>query len=162
MKTLVYTIQHRLNKLHDELIAAIPALAPVGVPPNRDAVFSISGDGILLTLIVPDAISEPQIQAVLAAHDPTTPSAAEIATATANANEQTLRDRADQAVATLESAYANWTTLTAVQKDQALRLQMRATSTLLRLQLRKLGTIPDPPAPLLPGKSQAHPTAPSN
>lgn len=53
-------------------------------------------------------------------------------------NDQLLRDRVDQALENLGAAHANWATLTAPQKDAALRLNVRVTLALARLQLRKL------------------------
>lgn len=56
----------------------------------------------------------------------------------AAANETTLRDRADAALDTLENAWGSWGTLTAAQKDAALKLNVRVTIALARLVLRKL------------------------
>jgi hypothetical protein len=53
-------------------------------------------------------------------------------------SETTLRDRAETSIATLEQAYAGWATLTAAQKDAALRLTVRVAATLARLVLRRL------------------------
>jgi hypothetical protein len=73
MKTLTFTQAHHLGKLHDELLAAIPALQPTGTGDERQAVMTVSGDGQTLTLQVPDGADEAAIQAVVAAHDPTPP-----------------------------------------------------------------------------------------
>lgn len=56
----------------------------------------------------------------------------------ASANEVTLRDRAEQAITTLENAHAGWASLTAAQKDGALRLTVRVVVALARLVLRRL------------------------
>lgn len=53
------------------------------------------------------------------------------------ANEDTLRSRAESALATLEQAVANWDSLTAAQKDGALKLTVKATAGLIRLALRR-------------------------
>ncbi len=53
-------------------------------------------------------------------------------------NEGTLRSRVDQAVTTLETAWTNWDSLNATQKDNAAKLSLRVTAGLARLQLRKL------------------------
>lgn len=68
---------------------------------------------------------------------PDPPTAAEL---TAEKNETTLRDRADQSIATLEQAWTGWGALTAAQKDAALKLTVRVVITLARLTLRKLDT----------------------
>jgi hypothetical protein len=57
---------------------------------------------------------------------------------TADANDRTVRDRLDTALANLEAANANWATLTAAQKDAATRSAVRASAGLIRLQLRRL------------------------
>lgn len=74
MKTLTYTQPHHLSTIHDELIAAVPALAPeVGADGRRVARASVSGDGSTLTLRVPDDTDEAAVLAVVEAHDPTPP-----------------------------------------------------------------------------------------
>ena len=55
-----------------------------------------------------------------------------------SANDRTLRDRVEQGLSALAAAHANWGALTAVQKDTALRLNVRVTLALARLQLRRL------------------------
>lgn len=52
-------------------------------------------------------------------------------------NETALRDRADQAVGTLENAVAGWANLTAAQKDGAIKLAIRVVIALARLRLAK-------------------------
>jgi hypothetical protein len=49
-----------------------------------------------------------------------------------------LTQKATQAIANLETADANWTTLTATQKDAASRLAVRVSAKLARLALGKL------------------------
>lgn len=70
--------------------------------------------------------------AIVANHDGRTRVAAEAAV------EASLRSKARNAIATLESADANWASLTNVQKDAALRLCVRATAKLARLAVRQL------------------------
>ncbi len=53
-------------------------------------------------------------------------------------NEGTLRTRVDAAVTVLETAWTNWDSLNATQKDNAAKLSLRVTAGLARLQLRKL------------------------
>jgi hypothetical protein len=74
MKRLAFTRIHLLDKLNDELLAAIPALAPkANADSELEAVFTISGDGDELVLEVPDDVDEKAIAAVVDAHDPTPP-----------------------------------------------------------------------------------------
>jgi hypothetical protein len=67
MKTLNYTQAHNAARLYDDLIAAIPSLAPT----NGAANLLISSNGTALKLTVPDSLNEALIPPVLAAHDPT-------------------------------------------------------------------------------------------
>jgi hypothetical protein len=67
MKTLSYTQAHNAARLYDEMIAAIPSLAPT----NGAANLLISSNGNALALTVPDGTNEALIPPVLAAHDPT-------------------------------------------------------------------------------------------
>ena len=66
MKTLTFTKPHDLSQLHDEILVAIPALRPKDGPVMR-----VEGLGDQIFLYVPDAASEPAIQAVVNAHVPT-------------------------------------------------------------------------------------------
>lgn len=72
MKRLHYTRTNNLSKLHDELLAAIPALRPI---PNDDGklvvVMRVEGRGDDIWLTVPDDADETAIAAVVDAHDPT-------------------------------------------------------------------------------------------
>lgn len=74
MRRVRYSRPHHLTKLHDELVAAIPVLAP---KPRKDGAlyspFTLSGDGTNLELQVPDDADTAAITAVVTAHDPTPP-----------------------------------------------------------------------------------------
>jgi hypothetical protein len=105
--------------------------------------YRIATNGDTLTLTVPDGADEQQIAAIIDAHDLVFKAANRKTVtwtelAAADANETTLRSRADAALANLETAYENWPTLTQAQKDAALRLTVRVSAALVRLQLRKL------------------------
>lgn len=69
MRSITRALAHHLGKLQGEIIAAIPALAPVG----GVAAFGIAGDGVTLRLEVPDQFHDALLDPVLAAHDPTPP-----------------------------------------------------------------------------------------
>jgi hypothetical protein len=75
--TLTYTHPHHLSKLSDELMAAVPSIAPVPGPDGVNmAVMTLSDDGgDVITMTVPDEADEAAIAAVVAAHDPTPPPA---------------------------------------------------------------------------------------
>lgn len=72
MKTIIRNQANDLAKLHDELLAAIPALRPVpGARGLPQAVMLLEARGNRITLQVPDDVTETQVDAVLAVHDPT-------------------------------------------------------------------------------------------
>lgn len=70
MKTLNYTMSSNLSLLNDEIMTAIPALAP-----TRDAngagtpVMITKGNDTSVQLTVPDDTDEAVVQAVIDAHD---------------------------------------------------------------------------------------------
>jgi len=70
MKTLHYQMPNNLSLLHDQIMAGIPALAPVrddegiGTP-----VMTVEGDGSNVWLTVPDDTDEAAVQTVIDAHD---------------------------------------------------------------------------------------------
>jgi len=108
-KKLQYRIPNKLDVLHDELHAA-------GFRPEV-----VSGSGDDITLMVPDTTDLAAIGAIVAAHDPTKPTA-------------TALDAADRAeiAAKLRAALDGWATLTAAQKDALLRLCVRGVLRLVR------------------------------
>ena len=63
--TLTYQGTFRLGKLHDELVDAIPALAPTGTGIESQSVFTLAATSDGITLEVPDTIQEPQVAAEL-------------------------------------------------------------------------------------------------
>lgn len=64
---LHYERPNDLSKLHDELLAALPALRPTEGGP----VLAVEGLGDDIWLTVPDDADQDAIAAVVAAHDPT-------------------------------------------------------------------------------------------
>lgn len=69
MKTLHYTKPHNLGALHAELLAAIPTLRPVAGPDTvLQAVASVQDRGNEVYVIVPDAVADADVAAVIAAH----------------------------------------------------------------------------------------------
>lgn len=103
MKRLYFRRPNRLSPLHDELLAAIPALSPV---PNArgelQAVMHVEGLGDDIWLTVPDDADEAAINAVVQAHNPLAPrppTAAEITQA------QAISDKADALVEKLSKPF---------------------------------------------------------
>ena len=68
MKKLTYARTHHLSKLSDELIAAFPAWIKMNPDGSREALFSLSGDGLQITFWVPDTQDEAAVGVVVAAH----------------------------------------------------------------------------------------------
>lgn len=79
MKNLRFNKPNNLSLLHDELIAAIPALSPQPIPGETSPdgqelmgpVMTVEGLGDDIWLGVPDEMDEAAIAAVIAAHDGT-------------------------------------------------------------------------------------------
>lgn len=68
---LVYQKPHLLSKLVDELLT-IPELQPITINGEKRAVFILQGDGVNISLIVPDDAPRSKIDEIIQAHDPTT------------------------------------------------------------------------------------------
>jgi hypothetical protein len=136
---LTYTTPHRLNKLHDELLAALPALRP-----DRESGYAgagVTGDGTTLVIEVPDDTDEQAVNAVVVAHDASTPGIEE----TAGVTERTLDERLEQQLPILRTAIAAITasppTLFAGLSNQErvfLRRLARNQADLIKLRLRDL------------------------
>lgn len=72
MKRLQFDRPINLGRLHDQLIAQVPALAPQpGAGGMLQAVMTVEGGTDRAILTVPDEADEAAIQAVVDAHDPT-------------------------------------------------------------------------------------------
>lgn len=69
MRALHYERPVHLDRLHDELLAALPALRPQAGRP----VLAVQGTPAEVWLLVPDDADEPSIAAIVEAHDPTPP-----------------------------------------------------------------------------------------
>lgn len=66
---LTYVHPHKLSFLHDEILAAVPEVAPV----DGQAVMLIQGNGETVTITVPDDLPESVVAAITAVvetHDP--------------------------------------------------------------------------------------------
>lgn len=72
MKRLHFVKPNALSILHDELVAALPALrpVPVGADLRVSPVMTVEGRGDDIWLTVPDDADAAAIGAVVAAHDP--------------------------------------------------------------------------------------------
>lgn len=127
MRQLVFVHPHRLWKISEELIAAVPALQPETLPDGTlRARVGVTGDGVTLTLYVPDNAPDAAIAAVVAAHDPTTPSASEARETTRQAHEAAWRTELGTLLVKLEAG-----TATAAE-------QRRVAALLVRILLRLL------------------------
>jgi hypothetical protein len=104
----------RLEKLHDEIAAASVAVELcAGVP----------GSGRVVVRVA-DGTARSAVDAAIAAHDPTTPSARA---------QQAATDAANRAAAppALRTAVASWGSPSAAQKDDVLRHLARAMAAVL-------------------------------
>jgi len=112
MGTIEYDEAVRPGKLHEELRAAIPELVEMeGSIPRALYQLSLQGDGSGITLTFPDSVDPALVQAVLDAHDASTPSAGEAAE---DQRRQKLR-------AFLRQTDAEWASRTPTQQLNALR-----------------------------------------
>jgi hypothetical protein len=126
-KRLTYSRPHRLAKLAGELAAAVPALRPsVSADGVLTANMLLSGDGQALALVVPDSVPEATVAAVVAAHDPTAPSAEETRDTARAANEDAWKTELRALLVRLEAG-------TATAADQR-----RVAGLLVRIVLRVL------------------------
>ena len=103
-KTLSYQGDYLLGKLQEELVAGVPGLAPAKGELGPEAVFALWGDEQSVTLVVPEEVAEPEVAAVVNAHDPTTPSPAEAEQAEEDANELSIKERLEQQIPVLQAA----------------------------------------------------------
>lgn len=127
MRTLTFTRPHRLGKIADELLAGVPALrATANAAGELVARSAVSGDGATLTLSVPDAAPDAAIAAVVAAHDPTTPSATDTRDAARQAHESAFGTELQALLVKLDAG-------TATASDQR-----RVAALLVRIVLRLL------------------------
>ena len=70
MKILTHTLANNLTQLHEELLAAIPALRDETIDGGPQAVRMGTGLSNTVKLHVPDAADEAAIQTVIDAHTP--------------------------------------------------------------------------------------------
>lgn len=56
-----------------------------------------------------------------------------------DAAREQMQDRLAQSVDTMQAAWSNWDTLTAAQKDNAMRLTLRVAMTLARFVVARWG-----------------------
>lgn len=140
-KTLVYQRANRLGKLAGELMAGVPALRPVlNTVGELVSVASFSGDGVSVTIYCPDNTPEPTVAAIVAAHDPTTPSATEARDALRATNAAAWRAdlRDSRARAALLAGRVTANTATAAETRELLALQARLLDRLGKVALDDL------------------------
>jgi hypothetical protein len=76
MKEITATKPHNLGQLLEEIEAGVPALRPVTVGGERQAVMSVTGRGDEIVVLVPDetgAADVAAVEAVIASHAPRPP-----------------------------------------------------------------------------------------
>ena len=141
MQEATYTHPNRPSKLYDEMLAAFPQLGTA--PMESNELLQISGDGAIVWLRFPDDLLEPDVAAVVAAHDPSTPGGTEVLADAEVANERTLDDRLELQLSNLRVAIdamtANPPTLFAGLSNQErvfLRRLARNQADLIKLRLR--------------------------
>jgi hypothetical protein len=73
MTTKRYDTPVRLPKLTEELAAAFPAWTTTNAAGERTAHYSVEGDATFVQITWPEATPVAEVDAVVAAHDPTRP-----------------------------------------------------------------------------------------
>jgi hypothetical protein len=144
MRTILRTQPNQLQKLHEELLAAIPALAPtVDAAGFKHAVFDLLGDEDDLTIIVPDTVTDAAVDAVLAAHDASTPSLTEQLAAAAKVDRATLVTQYNTMLAGLETIQGHHASISqhaATLAGITFTGTLAQTQTKLQQTLQPLGT----------------------
>jgi len=128
MKRLSYRQPVHLSKLHDELLAAIPALAGEREPGQPR--LRVAGDATSAQLDVDDQADEATIAAIVAAHDPTPPPDK------AALQRDAIRPRISELEQLADKLAAG--TATAAERTRALELACRICARLARLELNQL------------------------
>ncbi len=117
------TTTGRPEKLADEILAAFPVLA---------ADLRLEYRGSVIVTSLPDDADVAGVQAVIAAHNPNTPSAAELATTERTAATTDLRGQASDALTRLDAIIAAESTMTTNQLRIAVVDIARMTRRLVR------------------------------
>ena len=113
---LEYQKPHALSQLHDEILAAVPAVAPqVGADGRRHPVMTVHGTGETIVLLIPDGINRVPIDLVVSAHVPIPPY-------------DPTADQAELATldAQLDTDYATWDSLPLPQQLAVFKKRLRA------------------------------------
>ena len=99
MKTLHFVKANNLSALHDEILAAIPSLAPVRDSEGKGTpVMRVEGNASDIWLTVPSDANEAAIEAIIGAHDGTLP------------QPDPSAERKTRIVELLQTGRGNWTT----------------------------------------------------
>ena len=68
MPTFTYTTPIELSRLHDEIMAAVPATQPIVSRGERVPVMHLEQGGGVTSITVPDGVTKAEINAVVRAH----------------------------------------------------------------------------------------------
>jgi hypothetical protein len=123
MKRLRYTRAHKLNLLHDQLLAAGIALAGSPETTGPDA----------FMIPVQDDVADSVVEAIINAHDPSQPSVAEQIEQERNQASAALRTQYQQAMTRLTDIVQDGSTYTAAQQRDAIVDLARGQRALLAL-----------------------------
>ena len=133
-KKLTYQGLFKAHLLADELLAAFPSWG--GVTSEGTSRMQSKPDGTAVYLFVPDNADEGEIQAVIDAHDPNALSVGEQREQDRNQDDRDLGGRYVVAMNFLDTAIADWPSMTASQKQQWLLNNFDEVLKIIRAILR--------------------------
>jgi hypothetical protein len=137
---LTFTRPHRPGKLADELFAAFPTWRQTGPDGRFRTEVVVETDGDTIRLTVPEGTNPAAVQAVIDAHDPSTPSAGEQQEI---ADRGSLQELADQYQAGLTQLDATQAAMTAILNGPANPTLAQLTSAVrtVATEVRTLATV---------------------
>lgn len=120
MQTFTYQTPVKGAKLMDELLLAIPACRPIDLKPQM----ALEATATACRITVPDTVAKAEVDAVVTAHDPTTPSPSE---AQEDTDDATLRSwpRPAQVQAHLDQITADLATLAGLAQSPQVQILTR-------------------------------------
>ena len=134
-KTLTYAGTFKQHLLMDELLATFPEWL-VGEGDGRQCFLGLEGNVQGVRLTVPDAADDGEIQAVIDAHDPNALSVGEQNEVERDQDDQDLAGRYVVAMSFLDTAIADWPSMTGTQKQQWLANNFDEVLKIIRALLK--------------------------